>query len=299
MAKKDKKEQKAIAEDVPADAATPAKKLKDKKKAAKQTAAAAGEAKAPEAAVGDKQKKAKEATVSAGSPKVAPKAAPKAPPKPEATAAPKAAPKPEVSAEKRKAIEEKAINVIKEGIEKDKLQKEQGLPFMPQEWPTEFKPILGAYRKFVESCGHFDVVQGEHSAKYTIQVRDAAAIGKPQVRFEMDLRKAWEEYCKESPKADNSEFIRLSWAVTKPDPNSKVAKLAAKVKDAKANDKAGGRRLKKKAEQQKKKVEGGGEPKRADAGAGKKRKHKAEGGKGGGGGKAAAEEPQKKKKKTA
>merc|ERR1712194_591399 len=93
----------------------------------------------------------------------------------------------------------RAIALIKTGLkDKPEVQEFAGMPFILKEWPTDFKKILGPYRKFVEKCGEFVVVQGDLPNKFTIQVKgeeaSPAAVTGAVAHWEASLAKAWQIY---------------------------------------------------------------------------------------------------------
>eukprot|EP00441_Pelagodinium_beii_P011043 CAMPEP_0197687232 /NCGR_PEP_ID=MMETSP1338-20131121/103693_1 /TAXON_ID=43686 ORGANISM="Pelagodinium beii, Strain RCC1491" /NCGR_SAMPLE_ID=MMETSP1338 /ASSEMBLY_ACC=CAM_ASM_000754 /LENGTH=184 /DNA_ID=CAMNT_0043269301 /DNA_START=45 /DNA_END=596 /DNA_ORIENTATION=+ len=146
------------------------------------------------------------------SPKSSPKAAPKEAPKSK-----KPAPRPAPSGKEIEEASKKAIQMIKDGLTANPEAQAKGYPYIPTEWPMEMKPILGAYRKFVESCSCFRIVQGDQPAKYTVQVTSGKDTSEAIIPpWELELQKAWMKYLQCTPKKSRSpeEFIGKAKAVT-------------------------------------------------------------------------------------
>mmetsp|Transcript_82960 Transcript_82960/g.232498 ORF Transcript_82960/g.232498 Transcript_82960/m.232498 type:complete len:239 (+) Transcript_82960:82-798(+) len=229
---------------------------------------------------GKKGKKTKESAAGAtASPKASPALAPKAAPaaggakSAGAEAAAKAksqkdGPPPIPPLEVREAATTRAIAMIKRGLEKEGAQ-ETGHPYIPGNWSKEFKPVLGPYRKFVQTCGHFKIVDGDIPSNYTIH----PVKGEPVTivaGWETQLRTAWETYVTDTPEKSRStkEFLEV------------VEKCVQRAKSAKETANGDGSQKKEPSEAPKK----AGKRKEAEAAA-------AEG--------EASKPPMKKKKKAA
>jgi len=121
-------------------------------------------------------------------------------------------------AEKKEAMQ-KAIAVIEEGLRKGRGGQESGHRWMPLNWHTEFKPLLGPYKKFVLSCDSFRVENGENPERYTVHIRDKEApqsngsimqqAGTNSRDWKIELEKAWRSYCLTTPKAEqrSADFV--------------------------------------------------------------------------------------------
>eukprot|EP00438_Fugacium_kawagutii_P011787 Skav222961 [mRNA] locus=scaffold1489:764463:770986:- [translate_table: standard] len=177
-------------------------------------------------------KKLKKAKAAAAKEKTAEPAAPaktEAPNKP-GKAAPRPPPTPE---EKQKATTE-VIRIIKEGLKREPEVQAKGICWIPKEWSTKWKPILGPYRKFVESCACFQVTPSSTPSNFTIEVVKGAADG-PKADWEVFLSKAASLFSQTDK--DKSEFTQLAQALANSSKGEKrkaeaepAAKSAAKKK---------------------------------------------------------------------
>mmetsp|Transcript_20672 Transcript_20672/g.30482 ORF Transcript_20672/g.30482 Transcript_20672/m.30482 type:complete len:235 (-) Transcript_20672:105-809(-) len=96
-------------------------------------------------------------------------------------------------------VKNKAIEVIKRGLATSQIQV-SGDAYIPEVWASKFKPLLGPYRRFVETCGAFKVVQGEIPCKFTVHRMDERLPTSKLVtgaRWEVKLRAAWQKYLEE------------------------------------------------------------------------------------------------------
>merc|ERR1719379_2122285 len=104
--------------------------------------------------------------------------------------------------------------MIERGLEENPTAQDEGQPFIPKDWAA-MKPLLGPYKKFVERCPRFRVVQGDLPAKFTVHLAEGgagAATGRPD--WERGLQKAWMSYCRAVPREKRSaeEFARAATA---------------------------------------------------------------------------------------
>ncbi|CAE7317455.1 unnamed protein product, partial [Symbiodinium necroappetens] len=100
-----------------------------------------------------------------------------------------------------------AISLIKAALAKNPEEQQRGAPYIIDNWHQDWKPILGPYRKFVESCACFRVEQGANSANYTIHVVEGADDG-PRPFWIANLNKAWQAYSLlKKEKASVEEFL--------------------------------------------------------------------------------------------
>mmetsp|Transcript_37903 Transcript_37903/g.107197 ORF Transcript_37903/g.107197 Transcript_37903/m.107197 type:complete len:257 (+) Transcript_37903:61-831(+) len=159
----------------------------------------------------------------AGSPKVAPAPSPKAAPAPDTKGKGDAAakekkgpePRPLPTEEEKAAAAEIVFNMIARGLEEDKHCQDKGFAFIPKNYKTEYKGILGPYKHFVESCPKLRLVPGSNPAKYTVQLasgtKEELSDGlKP--KWEIDLQKSWLCYCRAIPRGQRSpeEFVEVA-----------------------------------------------------------------------------------------
>ncbi|CAE7451449.1 unnamed protein product [Symbiodinium natans] len=125
----------------------------------------------------------------------------------------RAAPRPPPTEAEREEAMKKAILLIKEGIATKDQSK--GAPFILENWHQEWKPVLGPYRKFVESCACFRIVQGSAPAHYSIQVVDGAEDGH-KAFWLVNLEKAWQAYCRlKKDKRSVDEFLNAAKEVVR------------------------------------------------------------------------------------
>merc|ERR1712085_135101 len=137
----------------------------------------------------------------------------------------------------------RAIALIKAGLkDKPEVQEFAGMPFILKEWPTDFKKVLGPYRKFVEKCGEFVVVQGDLPNKFTIQVKgeeaSPAAVTGAVAHWEASLAKAWQIYLHRTARdkrrpADFVEGAKKIAVIPGPAEVEALTKEAEKVKSKK------------------------------------------------------------------
>mmetsp|Transcript_101822 Transcript_101822/g.255259 ORF Transcript_101822/g.255259 Transcript_101822/m.255259 type:complete len:252 (-) Transcript_101822:131-886(-) len=166
-----------------------------------------------------------------GSPKLSPKASPAAGPKAKEG---KAAPRPPPTEAEKAVATKKAVELIKKGLQENPTAQDNGHPYIPKEWSTEMKPILGGYRKFLEKSSEFIVVQGDNPAKFTVQPSDGkGAAGSP--RWEAAIRGAWQKFLQDVPKEDRDpeDFLEMA----KKCAGGLKAPAGAEVKDKKAGGK--------------------------------------------------------------
>merc|ERR1719272_353510 len=94
----------------------------------------------------------------------------------------------------KKALREKAIDVIVTGLKKGRGGQETGHRWMPLNWHTEFKPALGPYKKFVQSCDLiFRIENGDNPERYTVHLRNPDVVNSGG--WELNLEQAWQSYC--------------------------------------------------------------------------------------------------------
>ncbi|CAJ1348857.1 unnamed protein product [Effrenium voratum] len=115
----------------------------------------------------------------------------------------KAEPRPPPTEKERAEATKKAIALIKEGLLTNPKEQEKGNPYIPDGWAKEWKPLLGSYRKFVETCSCFRIEQGMQPAMYTIHLVDGAT-DTQKAFWEISLEKAWQLFSK------NHEARRMS-----------------------------------------------------------------------------------------
>lgn len=109
-------------------------------------------------------------------------------------------------------LAERAIGLVKDLLERYPKRQEDGFPFTLKEWPMEFKPTLGPYKKFLEKCGHFVIVPGSIPSMFTIVLKLPDSEGKLQSGPEWKswMAKCWLMYVRHTPKEDRSpaEFLK-------------------------------------------------------------------------------------------
>lgn len=129
--------------------------------------------------------------------------------------------KPAVTDEMKVEATKRAIEVIKKGLTEDPACQKKGFPFLPTQWVTEFKDILGPYMKFVERCRDFVVVHGDRPGRYTVHLQGddldlpdmpEAERLKPKKDWELKLRNSWQVYLQSTPKAERKpeEFVEMA-----------------------------------------------------------------------------------------
>lgn len=128
------------------------------------------------------------------------------------TFANKSNPAPEVSAEDREKFKARAIELIKKGLKSDPEEQKKGFPFIPKEWGTEFKPVLGSYARFLEKCDDFVLIQGDVPGRFTVQLADGNIVAKPKSEWEVKLRNTWQVYlqCTKKDSRQPKEFVELA-----------------------------------------------------------------------------------------
>eukprot|EP00406_Dinophysis_acuminata_P002416 CAMPEP_0179229090 /NCGR_PEP_ID=MMETSP0797-20121207/10156_1 /TAXON_ID=47934 /ORGANISM="Dinophysis acuminata, Strain DAEP01" /LENGTH=253 /DNA_ID=CAMNT_0020936151 /DNA_START=55 /DNA_END=819 /DNA_ORIENTATION=- len=159
----------------------------------------------------------------AGSPKVAPAPSPKAAPAPDTKGKGDAAakekkgpePRPLPTEEEKAAAAEIVFNMIARGLEEDKHCQDKGFAFIPKNYKTEYKGILGPYKHFVESCPKLRLVPGPNLAQFTVQLASgtkAELSDGPKPKWEVDMQKAWLCYCRAIPRGQRNpdEFVDAS-----------------------------------------------------------------------------------------
>lgn len=113
----------------------------------------------------------------------------------------------------KKEVTQKAVAVIEEGLRKGRGGQESGHRWMPLNWHTEFKPVLGPYKKFVLSCDRFRVEFGDNPERYTVHIRgedgaqSSGSTTQPAAKsadWTVDLEKAWQSYCLATTQAEQS-----------------------------------------------------------------------------------------------
>eukprot|EP00927_Polykrikos_kofoidii_P075795 TRINITY_DN72250_c0_g1_i1.p1 TRINITY_DN72250_c0_g1~~TRINITY_DN72250_c0_g1_i1.p1 ORF type:complete len:213 (-),score=37.64 TRINITY_DN72250_c0_g1_i1:116-706(-) len=120
----------------------------------------------------------------------------------------------------KKALRDKAIDVIVQGLKKGRGGQETGHRWMPLNWHTEFKPVLGPYKKFVQSCDLiFRVEHGDNPERYTVHLRNPAKADS--TGWELELERAWQTYCSVTPTEERSSSVFVERA--KQIADSKVA----------------------------------------------------------------------------
>eukprot|EP00928_Gymnodinium_smaydae_P065177 TRINITY_DN48357_c0_g1_i1.p1 TRINITY_DN48357_c0_g1~~TRINITY_DN48357_c0_g1_i1.p1 ORF type:complete len:227 (+),score=76.73 TRINITY_DN48357_c0_g1_i1:137-817(+) len=148
------------------------------------------------------------AAAPAASPKTSPKVAPKLSPKLSPKTSPKASPKTDpVDKEK---LTKQAVAEILRGISLPDAQK-NGQTFIPETWHTEFKPTLGAYKKFVLSqSDKLHIVEGASGNFVVRKAGDSSACPAPVAGkkgsgdWKKDLEKAWNCFCSTVPKGERT-----------------------------------------------------------------------------------------------
>lgn len=184
----------------------------------------------------NKKKIAKKTKTETNSPQVSPKLAP-AEPEPETRAdfipkPGKPAPRPPADENEQAAATRKAIQMIEKGLKDNPNAQDNGHPWIPKEWPLEMKPILGPYRKFLDKCDHFRVVQGDNPAKFTVHVASSKAkelkdaVKSEAAKWESALRVAWLKYMQDTPKdkRDPEVFVEFAKMVTEEVEKSRTSK---------------------------------------------------------------------------
>ena len=189
---------------------------------------------------GDAEEKGSPKVAPKASPKASPKAAPKASPKDTPKASPKVlpkdakqlktapakdksddaaknqpkpgkpAPRPPPSAEEKQKARAEAIRIIKAALKKDPKVQDKGIAFIPDTWSTKFKPVLGAYRKFVESNECFQV-QPTTPSNFIIKVVEGAPEAA-KADWVILLRKAYARF--EEKNEDASKFLEKAKAIS-------------------------------------------------------------------------------------
>ncbi|CAE8654002.1 unnamed protein product [Polarella glacialis] len=182
------------------------------------------------------KKKAVAAKAGTASPKLSPKTSPMLSPKASPKASPAAAPagggNRQATGEERQAAMKKAIEVIEAGLKSESAAQAKGDPFIPKGWRADFKQVLGPYRKFVDSCSHFRVEQGDTASKYTIHLASDGGGADKLPKWEEELQKAWQTYLKmtDKTKREPDEFVAKAKSV--------VAKTGSKeAKEKKVEEK--------------------------------------------------------------
>merc|ERR1712060_605628 len=211
------------------------------------------------------------------SPKVSPAVSPKTSPKTEPAQAPKgkAEPCPPPTEAEIAEATPKAVELIIKGLKENPKAQDNGLPYIPDKWALEMKPILGPYKKFVESRPELRLVPGANPAKYTVQLssdtKAKLSNGEKPV-WELDLQKAWLSYCRATPKGERNpdEFAETAKNVAKPGLISADGKGKKAAKTAPANEdkddtaemveKSAAKKTKRKREEEDKEEVGDAEP---------------------------------------
>jgi len=155
---------------------------------------------------------------------------------------------PEVSAEDREAFKERAVALIKKGLKADPPEQKKGFPFIPKEWASEFKPVLGAYSRFVEKSEDFVLIQGDVPGRFTVQLADGTHEAKQKAEWEVKLRNTWQVYlqCTKKDSRNPKEFVELAMklAGVEGDAGAPPAKKAEEAAAAAADQ--GGKKKRKK-----------------------------------------------------
>merc|ERR1712129_254393 len=106
------------------------------------------------------------------------------------------------------------IEVITKGLKENPEVQKDGMPYFPKEWSKEFKPVLGAYRKFVERCSAFIVKAGDIPTWVTVHSQnDKSAANNPgKQEWELKLAKTWGTYMHNVKKDDRKpeEFVEYA-----------------------------------------------------------------------------------------
>lgn len=109
---------------------------------------------------------------------------------------------PEISKEK---LAKEALEEIAKGIESPTYQK-VGICFVPLEWGQKYKPVLGAYKRFVQAHPEaFAVMEHANGGWSVVKAGDKAAlVGQqtPDKKWQDAVLSAWQLYCAATPKAD-------------------------------------------------------------------------------------------------
>eukprot|EP00933_Yihiella_yeosuensis_P032016 TRINITY_DN25601_c0_g1_i1.p1 TRINITY_DN25601_c0_g1~~TRINITY_DN25601_c0_g1_i1.p1 ORF type:complete len:232 (+),score=69.45 TRINITY_DN25601_c0_g1_i1:82-696(+) len=154
--------------------------------------------------------------VKKGAEKASPKSSPKTSPKIAPNKPGKAAPRGRPSEAEKKEMTTKAVALITATLKSKEAKEvqEKGHPMIPKEWPLEYKPVLGGYRKFVESCSAFTVASGDQPAKYTVHLAEGGGPVKVATKYQEFLQKAWQSFCtsREKGNRDVKEFLALAEA---------------------------------------------------------------------------------------
>lgn len=151
-----------------------------------------------------------------------------------------------------KEATQKAIAMVELGIKKNRGVQESGHRWIPLCWAKEMKPVLGPYKKFVETCPHFRVEPGDTPEKYTVHLRNGDASSSAPA-WKLDIQRAWENYCLATPKEERNvaDFVEMASAVAKKElAGSESAAAAPKKRGADTGSAAASapKKKKKKAE---------------------------------------------------
>lgn len=102
-----------------------------------------------------------------------------------------------VSASEKDGLRAEAIVLIKDSTK----TKHKSRPFVPTDWGTKFKPALGSYKKFLQSCSDVFVLVGSND------VFDIKLVGDPSVKegmatqpWKTNLTEAWSKFVDKVPK---------------------------------------------------------------------------------------------------
>eukprot|EP00747_Dinoflagellata_sp_TGD_P166045 gnl/TRDRNA2_/TRDRNA2_188245_c0_seq1.p2 gnl/TRDRNA2_/TRDRNA2_188245_c0~~gnl/TRDRNA2_/TRDRNA2_188245_c0_seq1.p2 ORF type:complete len:223 (+),score=58.55 gnl/TRDRNA2_/TRDRNA2_188245_c0_seq1:24-671(+) len=125
-----------------------------------------------------------------------------------------------VSPPERAKLIEEALDSIKAGIAEPDAQR-NGDTFIPADWHTKYKPVLGHYRKFCKAQSDVLKIVEDDTGRYVIRLANADADSqalKPHVpktakgtsSWQEDLVKAWETYCRVVPKGERKFSIFIN-----------------------------------------------------------------------------------------
>lgn len=153
----------------------------------------------------------------------------------------KPAPALDVSDEGRAKLSDEAVSAVVAGIS-DSSKMLEGKCFILPDWAKLYKPVLGPYRKFLESHkDKFTVVENDltkYGPGFTVwpakETAPALSIAKDAANWQKLLNMAWCKYCKETPKLERdfpSFFTDIQRMFNKNGPSVKKIKGARSVED--------------------------------------------------------------------
>lgn len=159
--------------------------------------------------------------------------------------------------EEKARLTKEAIKEILAGISQPDAQK-NAVTFLPPDWSTKYKPVLGGYKKFVQSQPEKLVVMEGNGGNFVIRKAgdttacpDVVHKKGPVGDWKKELTRAWNTYCTSTPKHERSidAFVAaLPMGVRKTKPensNDRTKPKSPKAAPADAPAEGGGKKKKK------------------------------------------------------